>query len=322
MDLIRIIGELRQDRMAMVQHPTQYRCAFEACIEYARRLRSNSADCNDVTILSFISPNDSSGAANALKKDKRWKEVGKCRANMFYSLQEDGAGTPSLDILSDVCVHDEDRSSIAQSPPPLPPPRTVFGNAGMHGTSSPNTSATARDVSANSSSPGIASNTPSSALSASHTLTDASDISSASCLVVSKPYSDPSGSPEVRRKLGMAPIEKQAWFRSGVSREQMDELLEDAPEGMFAVRESTSKGCYALSVVHSGVIVHMLIVPVTVNGVTKFKLGRSSTETFSSVPELVQFFMENPYAVNPVTGEEFHLHGTHLQRKLSIESVV
>eukprot|EP00048_Salpingoeca_helianthica_P020789 m.8525 g.8525 ORF g.8525 m.8525 type:complete len:637 (+) comp5240_c0_seq1:233-2143(+) len=127
-------------------------------------------------------------------------------------------------------------------------------------------------------------------------------------------------SPEVRRRLSCEPLTTQPWFRTGLTRPQVDELLHDAPEGMFVVRESRERGCYALSVVHHKNIAHMLIVPIG----KQYRLGRTDTDQplFDTIPALVQHYVSNPYAFNSVTGEQYRLLDRGFARMLSNESVV
>eukprot|EP00041_Stephanoeca_diplocostata_P014179 m.255198 g.255198 ORF g.255198 m.255198 type:complete len:911 (+) comp19611_c0_seq2:217-2949(+) len=121
-------------------------------------------------------------------------------------------------------------------------------------------------------------------------------------------------SPAVRRKLATKPLHKQPWFRSDVTRQQVDELLSDTFHGMFIVRPSSKKGLYALSVQGGNLtyddasqIVNMLLLPATENGKSGFKLGQFGTEFFSTIPELVEYFTKNPYAEDEASKQQKYL---------------
>lgn len=125
-----------------------------------------------------------------------------------------------------------------------------------------------------------------------------------------------SKSPETRRKkLKEHPLEAQPWFRGSASRVQVEELLRDAPHGMFIVRPSSKEGLFAVSVQHGNLtygddpaITNMLCIPVAQgNGKVKYKLGDYGDVLFDDVVLLVMYFMENPYAVNERTGEMMYL---------------
>lgn len=58
------------------------------------------------------------------------------------------------------------------------------------------------------------------------------------------------------------PLEHQPWFRTGVSREQVEELLADTPRGTFLVRASTKAGYYAMTVQEGPRRVTILLTPV------------------------------------------------------------
>ncbi len=106
-------------------------------------------------------------------------------------------------------------------------------------------------------------------------------------------------SPMMRRKIQTLPLSHQPWFRSGLSRSQVDETLHDAAPGTFLVRDSSQPGSYALSVKEAGPhIAHLLIVPVTVSAVTRYKLGEAGERLFDTVPDLIRHFVEHPYAPN------------------------
>lgn len=106
-------------------------------------------------------------------------------------------------------------------------------------------------------------------------------------------------SPEVRRKLHTRPLEKQPWFRTGFSRQQVEETLQDAAAGTFLVRASSRPDHYALSVQQDGERINMLIVPVAGDNGIKYKLGENSkSQLFDTVIELVHYLMKTPYLVD------------------------
>lgn len=44
MDLCEVIEQIREDRMALVQHTIQYKFAYQACVHYVSKLVSRSND--------------------------------------------------------------------------------------------------------------------------------------------------------------------------------------------------------------------------------------------------------------------------------------
>lgn len=43
--------------------------------------------------------------------------------------------------------------------------------------------------------------------------------------------------------------DEKSWFVGALNRTQAEELLHGKPDGVFLIRESSKKGCYACSVV-------------------------------------------------------------------------
>ena len=84
---------------------------------------------------------------------------------------------------------------------------------------------------------------------------------------------------------------KYLWYHGKTSREDSEELLKDAPDGYFLVRESTTQpGNYALSTKHQGEIRHWFI---------RFREDRYTYEItgtgkcFQRITELVGYYQEH-----------------------------
>ena len=74
----------------------------------------------------------------------------------------------------------------------------------------------------------------------------------------------------VQQQLQAKPLAQQPWFKSGFTRMQAEELLQDGYQGMFIVRESSQPGLFSVSVQagnetfdHPSKITNMLCLPVS-----------------------------------------------------------
>jgi hypothetical protein len=237
-----IVREIREDRMAMVQHLEQYEFAYSVILKYAAREVATRTASGVFTTIPAGSP-----LLEAHRQDPQWKHVQATETHHIFTLDVSSRDTmPRQQSEASVAAFEarEDEEAVL------------------------------------------------------------------------------SPSPELRRKMMSLPLEQQPWFRTGLSRQQVDELLHDAPEGMFVVRESTQASCYALSVVHSGAIAHMLIVPHINGTIRTYQLGRLGDEQFPSVAELVRYYQTNNYARNDVTGKGFRLMNVDMSRRVSQQSFV
>eukprot|EP00051_Salpingoeca_urceolata_P017746 m.244458 g.244458 ORF g.244458 m.244458 type:complete len:1041 (-) comp19037_c0_seq4:34-3156(-) len=110
--------------------------------------------------------------------------------------------------------------------------------------------------------------------------------------------------PRLTRK--QQPLELQPYYRSGLSREQIEQTLHDTPTGTFLVRPSSVPGHFALTMNEGeGKIVSLLIVPVHSDDKTRYKLGQTGQQVFETIPQLVAFFEENPVRADS--------HGEHIR---------
>jgi len=105
----------------------------------------------------------------------------------------------------------------------------------------------------------------------------------------------------IRKVAGSLPLERQHWFRAGLTRPQVEELLSEAEPGAFIVRPSSMAGHYSLSMIPNdggagarARVCSMLIVPVPQpKGPAKYKFGQSGVKLFKNVVELVMHHTEN-----------------------------
>lgn len=298
-DLLTIIRELREDRMAMIQTSEQYKYAWAVSVELGRRAVQGTAgaDLPRPSAVVCVASKDSD-ASTGLRADPHWELHASSDTVNVFSLVIGAPAVPPRGprTLTVPASATPTSSTPASSTPstPVPPPRALAVPAS-------DARASALDTTAVASSPA-----------------DVTPVTSVS----STPSTQPQSSPEIRRKLSVKPLKLQTWFRTGQSRMQVDELLHSAPEGMFIVRESTQTGCYALSVVHSGAVVHMLIIPVIKNTTPMFKLGSDGDLFFPTVAALVEYYTTHPYAHNDTTGEDFQLINSTASRRVSSQSFV
>jgi hypothetical protein len=221
-DLLRIVKELREDRMAMVQHSAQFKFAWQAVVDYSRKYRQQNRPSVIVSVDDY-----------KMARNKSWRRT-TLKGQPVYALADDDA-------------------------------------ARMH--------------------------------------KDSHDKSTVEFLEAEQPASS-SSSPDVRRRLMQAPLESQPWFRTGMSRQQVDEILVGAPEGTFVVRESsrrTANAPYALSVVHSGAVVHLSVFESAEKRGKQYTISREGGDKFPTIQELVLYFTTSPYAINESTGRKFLL---------------
>jgi len=112
-----------------------------------------------------------------------------------------------------------------------------------------------------------------------------------------------------KRRQATAPLEQQPWFRSGYTRAQVEELLEDKGKGTFVVRESTQAGCFTLSMITSKgggtKITSLLLMPVSKDGVTQYKSGEKGNKLFPTVVDLVNFHMKTSGIKAHARGKSF-----------------
>lgn len=129
-------------------------------------------------------------------------------------------------------------------------------------------------------------------------------------------------SPEMRKKMTLKPLQKQSWFRSKFSRDQVYELLTDAPVGTFICRESSQKGMFAISVQQGGYISNVLCMPEQGRDpqsgqvMQMFKFGDNGDILFPTIPLMIEHFMVNPYTQHPKTGELLILRPPNAMGKL------
>eukprot|EP00035_Acanthoeca_spectabilis_P030944 m.11809 g.11809 ORF g.11809 m.11809 type:complete len:814 (+) comp4473_c0_seq2:296-2737(+) len=69
-DIIRLIEEIREDRMALVQHLAQYRFAYQACISYAK---THIVDTLGGEIYALATPDMSPSARKSINRQASWK---------------------------------------------------------------------------------------------------------------------------------------------------------------------------------------------------------------------------------------------------------
>ena len=122
--------------------------------------------------------------------------------------------------------------------------------------------------------------------------------------------------------MTLKPLQKQSWFRSKFSRDQVNELLGGAPVGTFICRESSQKGMYAISVQQGDHISNVLCMPEQGrdprSGVVMqmFKFGDRGDMLFPTIPLMIEHFMVNPYTQHTATGELLILRPPNAMGKL------
>eukprot|EP00041_Stephanoeca_diplocostata_P015253 m.290753 g.290753 ORF g.290753 m.290753 type:complete len:699 (+) comp19976_c0_seq20:1441-3537(+) len=95
-------------------------------------------------------------------------------------------------------------------------------------------------------------------------------------------------------------LEDEPWYFGALSRDAMSAILKDSPVGSFGVRVSSQPGCFVLTFQqedkqgHTKRLQSILIQPCTKpTGGSAFKLDQCSDRLFSSIVELVNYFITN-----------------------------
>ena len=113
----------------------------------------------------------------------------------------------------------------------------------------------------------------------------------------------------MQKKMTLEPLQRQSWFRSNFSRDQINEFLTGAPVGTFICRESSQKGLFAISVQQGDHISNMLCMPEQGRDpessqiMQMFTFGDRGAILFQTIPLLVEHFKINPYTQHSTTGE-------------------
>lgn len=229
----------------MVQHTSQYKFAYQACVAYAFKRWGDDAKVLTIAGMGTDSRVGAELKRQSLQKDGTWKlhELGNNSTTYAYKR---GAPGISYDAASDKNTYIEK------------PTRTDFSN-----------------------------------------------------------------SPEMRRKLSLKPLEKQAWFRKKFSRQQVIEVLEDALPGTFLVRESSQVGLYAISIQQGGHISNVLCIPEMRKGQTMYKFGDKGDVLFHTIAEMVEYFKKNPYTQSEATGDLLILGDAPgmMKKKASVDAI-
>eukprot|EP00055_Hartaetosiga_balthica_P017296 m.114810 g.114810 ORF g.114810 m.114810 type:complete len:1000 (+) comp9283_c5_seq1:123-3122(+) len=214
-DINKIIAELREDRMALVQHVNQYKFCYQAVVEYARQWaeRSHSSSMHGLQPAIYGST-DPIYAVTSSKKDED-----RMRRNPKWRVHSESHGQVVFSLQSTLIPEDDDDN-----------------------------------------------------------------------IAVFKPSDDDTELERITEEEEEAMLEEEArditsrwWFRSNFTRGQVDELLLGLPSGSFLVRNSSRPGCFAMSVQDGSKIVNMLISPVEVGGITKYKLGNNKNLTAKDI---------------------------------------
>jgi len=247
-DLNDIVEHLREDRMGMIQHTSQYKFAYQASVNYALTVFPDAGIFTEASNLSS-EPFSEKLKADSMRKNGTWKIAGLGDASTTYQMRPNA---PSLRS----ATSDRQVFTPSESGPPK----------GGQGGRPP--------------------------------------------------------SPEMRKKMTLKPLQKQGWFRSKFSRDQVNELLTDAPVGTFICRESSQKGMFAISVQQGDHISNVLCMPEQGRDprsgqvMQMFKFGDRGDILFPTIPLMIEHFMVNPYTQHPKTGELLILRPPNAMGKL------
>ncbi|EDQ84898.1 uncharacterized protein MONBRDRAFT_39070 [Monosiga brevicollis MX1] len=234
-DVLSIVADIREDRMAMVQHVVQYRYLYQAVVEYAERLAAREQE--EEAAQAYEQMRESGGPVTKSSDSRGIYAVADDKEAARYELDQ------SWQLHS---VHKGFKVYSLRGAMSLP--------------------AAADD----------------------HEATFAPREQVEAGEVITSPVKP------VRLNESSDFIDKP-WFRSNFTRAQVEDLLSGTPPGTFVVRPSSKKDHFALSlqtVRHK--IANMLIVPIAQpNGKFLYKLGASNDQSFSSVAELVEHYLEH-----------------------------
>lgn len=234
-DITDIVRQLREDRMGMVQHTSQYKFIFQAALDYARTRFKNSTVLAQVDVSQKKEVGDRM-TADTVKKNGTWNMHDLSDTFATYKLRDEPVGLTCDEHDFEIIPEDDTR--------PVPDGIGETNEA-------------------------------------------------------------------VQQQLQAKPLAQQPWFKSGFSRSQAEELLQDGYQGMFIVRESSQPGLFSVSVQagnetfdHPSKITNMLCLPAQeANGETKFKLGDFGEAYFSTIPELIAYYQKKPYTRSEATGK-------------------
>lgn len=262
-DIVDLIGTIREDRMALVQHTIQYKFAYQACLLFAAR---------------FSKPG---GGGLAQARQQSMKPGGAYNLTRLDTIEQ-AINTPlprftraPIDLVSS-----EGRLRLLEEAEEIVPvvdvtPRNVrkmVGEQEVVALQNPGNFAVEREESDRSNI-------------RTTTFEEAPEQSAAE---IAKQEA------QVVKARG---LERQPWFRSGFTKAQVVELLKTVAQGYFCVTESSNAGCYTLSMktmLKGQDITKLLLQPVeTTDGETHYKTGGHGDMTFPSVVDLVEYHIKH-----------------------------
>ena len=244
-DMNDIVLHIRQDRMGMIQHTSQYKFAYQASVNYALTVFPDAGIFTEAAN-SSSAPFSEKLKADSMRKNGTWKISALGDASTTYQMRSNAPSLRTATSDREIFTPAEGGQPAAARPP----------------------------------------------------------------------------SPEMRKRMTLKPLQKQSWFRTKFSREQVNELLGDAPVGTFICRESSQKGMFAISVQQGGHISNVLCMPEqgrdprSGSVVNMFKFGDRGDILFPTIPLMIEHFMVNPYTQHPSTGELLILRPPNAMGKL------
>ena len=281
-DVRDVVAELREDRMSLIQHPSQYAFAYQGAVLYARRYGSSSTagengggghgDGGGGDPIYGVAADPNTIKRMTISGDWRLVSEGDDGVKLFEMDAHkalEGAGVQDEEEEAEEgiteVVEDETDAAVATGVPLLSEEIIEEDIPGRR----------VGEYSSRSTGGGG----------------DGGAVQLSSKRMPPPPPSSSSSGPQqpaARRR----PVTEEPWFRSNFSRAQINEALCDAPDGTFLVRPSSRPGHFALSLKHGrvrGGIVNFLIVPVNEGGGSvRYKMGQSGTKLFDSLIELIE----------------------------------
>jgi hypothetical protein len=152
--------------------------------------------------------------------------------------------------------------------------------------------------------------------------TERDDLGEVYCRVCGKVNEDagddfeevPSG--RLRLPSMRAGLEDEPWYFGTLTRQQLNDMLEDSPVGSFGVRTSSQAGCYVLTYQQEHApspdarrLQSILIKPINgPRGIRMYQLDQCQDKDFVTVPELINFFKENDVKyIDDKTGQYYRI---------------
>jgi len=278
-DLTAVVAELRQDRMALIQHDSQYKFAYQGVVQYAHMHRQARDEAAAAAPIYALASTDDSIKQHTLSRD--WRLYSEAEGVMVFELM------PGLGLKQDInepAVEEEAEEEEEEEE------EMVGGHRVGEGA------------------PAIV--TPQ------QSLREGSEQEGTAAMHKLQPQPQAGEDRRVssRRRSSSSDRPRQMkdepWFKSNFTRAQVDEALGDAPSGTFLVRPSSKPHHYALSIRQEKRISNLLIVPVQDGAETLYKLGNTGKHLYDvarhgvGMPSPTTHPLQGP-PVHPLQGPPF-----------------